>query len=374
MSDEVVRFEEVSANQGRIGRIILNVPSTLNALTLPMVDCLQARLEAWRDDRRISLIFIEGSGDKAFCAGGDIQALYQSVTENPGGPCDYAEDFFEREYRMDYSLHTYPKPVVCWGHGIVMGGGLGVMAACTHRIVTESTRIAMPEVGIALFPDVGGSWFLNHMPGKVGRFLALTGAAINATDALFTGLADRFIAAGHKDTVLDALLRQRWMADAADNHALVRHILRPFAERSLSVLPTGQVEPHLATIEHLCDGDDIYQVIEAITAIETDDSWLARARDGLAYGSPLATLWIERQLQQTRDASLKEVFASELVLATNILRHPEFAEGVRALIIDKDRKPDWQYKTVRDVPAKVLDLFFSSPWPVNPLAKDEICE
>lgn len=368
MSDAPIKFEELPAKEGRIGRVTLDVPGTLNSLTLEMVDLLQEKLDQWRDDPGLAVVFIEGSGDKAFCAGGDVQALHRSAVETPGGPCDYAERFFAREYRMNYTLHTYPKPVVCWGHGIVMGGGLGVMAACNHRIVTETTRIAMPEVSIALFPDVGGSWFLNHMPGATGRFLALTGASINAADALFTGLADRFIASEHKQALFGSLLRQEWSAEPEANHRRVRHCLRPFAERSLGSQPAAQVEPHMATINRLCDGDDVHHLIDNIIGQQTDDPWLSRARDSLAHGSKLAALWIERQLRETRHASLKEVFQAEIRLATNIVRYPEFAEGVRALLIDKDRKPAWQYRASRDVPAEVLDGFFRAPWDNNPLA------
>ena len=171
MSDAPVIVELVACAERQLGRLTLNVPKTLNSLTLPMVDTLQQQLDAWRDDPEIGAILIDGSGEKAFCAGGDVQALHRSATATPGGPCEEAEAFFAREYRMNYTLHTYPKPIICWGHGIVMGGGLGVMAGCSHRVVTEATRIAMPEITIALFPDVGGSWFLNHMPGKSGNSL-----------------------------------------------------------------------------------------------------------------------------------------------------------------------------------------------------------
>ncbi len=368
MTEAAVVFDELPAAAGHIGRITLNVPGTLNSLDLNMVDLLQDRLDHWRTDDGIAAVFIEGSGDKAFCAGGDVQALHRSAVETPGGPCEYAESFFAREYRMNYTLHTYPKPVICWGHGIVMGGGLGVMAGCGHRVVTETTRIAMPEVTIALFPDVGGSWFLNHMPGEAGKFLALTGASINAADALYTGLADRFIASQHKQAVLDALLQQGWGLDPEANHALVHQALRPFAEQSLGSQPAGQVEPHMASINRLCDGDDIHQVIDNIIAQQTEDPWLSRARDSLAHGSRLAALWIARQLHETRHASLREVFQAEIQLATNVVRYPEFAEGVRALLIDKDRKPAWQYATSREVPEEVLDGFFQAPWDVNPLA------
>jgi enoyl-CoA hydratase/carnithine racemase len=249
-----------------------------------------------------------------------------------------------------------------------MGGGLGVMAGCSHRIVTEKTRIAMPEVTIALFPDVGGSWFLNHMPGKSGQFLALTGASINAADAIYTGIAGRFIASEHKDEVVEQLLRQSWSDDVSANHALAKHTLRPFSEQSVSQCPGGQVEPHLGTINTLCDGDDIHEIIDNIIGQQTREPWLDRARESLAHGSPLAALWTHRQLMETRHASLREVFQSEIQLVTNIVRHPEFAEGVRALLIDKDRSPRWQFSASRDIPAEVLDAFFTAPWDENPLA------
>lgn len=368
MSEQPVLFEEMSAANAKVGRITLSVAATLNSLTLEMVDLLQARLDAWAADDSIAAIFIEGAGEKAFCAGGDVQALHASAVATPGGPCEYAEDFFSREYRMNYTLHTYPKPLICWGHGIVMGGGLGVMAGCSHRVVTQKTRIAMPEVTIALFPDVGGTWFLNHMPGKSGLFLALTGASINAADAIFTGIADRFIDSERKDETIENLLRQKWSAEPSGNHALVRSVLRPLTQSSVGQCPGGQVEPHLATINSLCDGDDIHEVIENITSLTTDDPWLTKAGESLAHGSPLAALWIHRQLVAQRHASLREVFQSEIQLVTNIVRHPEFAEGVRALLIDKDRTPAWQFQQSRDVTPAVLDAFFTAPWPQNPLA------
>jgi enoyl-CoA hydratase/carnithine racemase len=363
-----ILFEELPAATGKLGRVTLNIEATLNSLTLEMVDLLQAQLDAWRDDDSITAIFMEGAGERAFCAGGDVHALHASSIETPGGPCEYAESFFTREYRMNYSLHTYSKPIICWGHGIVMGGGLGVMAACSHRVVTEKTRIAMPEVTIALFPDVGGSWFLNHMPGSAGEFLALTGASINAADAIYTGIADRFIASEHKGAVLDALLAENWQTGSAANHARVRHVLRPFSGQSIGALPAGQVEPHMGSINVLCDGDSVHDIIDNITGIDTEDPWLVKARNSLAHGSSLAARWIHRQLWETRFASLREVFQAEIQLATHIVRHPEFAEGVRALLIDKDREPAWQYATSRDIPDTELDKFFTAPWDTNPLA------
>ena len=363
-----ILFEKMPAATGSIGRVTLNVEATLNSLSLEMVDLLQGQLDIWAEDESIAALWIEGAGEKAFCAGGDIHALHASSTGTPGGPCEYAETFFTHEYRMNHTLHTYPKPIVCWGHGIVMGGGLGIMAGCSHRVVTETTRIAMPEITIALFPDVGGSWFLNRMPGKAGEFLALTGISINSADAIYTGIADHFVASEHKQAVVEALLAATWSADAGANHDEAHRVLRPFAEQSISAQPAGQVEPHADTISALCDGDSVHDIIDNIISQDTDDRWLAKARDGLAHGSKLAAHWIYHQLQLTRNASLKDVFQSEIVLVTNIVRHPEFGEGVRALLIDKDRNPAWSYPSSREVPDEVVEQFFSAPWPRNPLA------
>lgn len=368
MPEAPVLVRTHDAAQGKLGLLTLNSPGTLNSLTLDMVDLIQGALDTWRDDDTIAAVLIDGAGEKAFCAGGDVQALHASSTGTPGGPCEYAETFFAREYRMNYHLHTYPKPILCWGHGIVMGGGLGVMAGCSHRVVTEATRIAMPEVTIALFPDVGGSWFLNHMPGASGRFLALTAAAVNATDALFCGLADRFMAADQKEAVWAAILAASWSTDPASNHASLRHVLRGFSDVTAVERPVAQVQPHLQTINELCDGDDVHDVIDRISALETEDRWLSKARGGLVHGSKLAAMWIDRQLWEVRHASLKEVFQSEIQLATHIMRHREFGEGVRALLIDKDRQPAWTYASSREVPEDVLDGFFAAPWSENPLS------
>jgi enoyl-CoA hydratase/carnithine racemase len=368
-----VIFEELEArNSKRIGVITLSVEKTLNSLTLEMVDLLLEKLAQWQHDEALACVLVKGAGEKAFCAGGDVQALYQSAIDQPGGPCRYAEDFFTREYRLDYLLHTYPKPVICWGHGIVMGGGLGVMAACSHRVVTEKTRIAMPEVTIALYPDVGGSWFLNRMPGKSGLFLALTGASINGADSLYTGIADYFIGHGHYNAVLEALLSQPWSITHQHNLDLVSELLAVISTNVREPIPAGNVEAHMAIINELCAGDDVYAIIHAITALQSDDPWLTKARDSLAAGSPLSALMIYRQLQVSAVMTLQEVFQSEIQLSTNVVRYPEFAEGVRALLIDKDRNPHWQYKTIEAVPLPLLDRLFTAPttgasWPQNPL-------
>jgi enoyl-CoA hydratase/carnithine racemase len=229
-----VLFGTLTADNGRrIGMITLNAEKTLNALSLEMIDLITAQLEAWATDEGLAMVLLQAAGDKAFCAGGDLQNLYQSmlihhdstekddIRANP-----YARDFFDREYRLDYFIHTYPKPILCWGHGIVMGGGIGLMAGASHRVVTEKSRLAMPEIAIGLFPDVGGSYFLNRMPGKLGLFLALTGAMINTADAKFVQLADYAIAQVDKSKVLDELLRQPWGTTHDENSQLLDIVLR----------------------------------------------------------------------------------------------------------------------------------------------------
>jgi len=352
-----VQVSAIGSGEYVVGHLTLDAPNTLNALTLDMVEIMAKQLLAWRDDPTIAAVLIDGVGEKAFCAGGDVQALRNSSIENPGGPCEYAETFFAREYRMNYILHTYPKPIICWGHGVVMGGGLGILAGCSHRVVSERTRIGMPEITIGLFPDVGGSWFLNNMPGEVGRFLALTAANINATDALFCGLGNHFLGHDQKPWLIDELAGMHWQAPS-EHHEQVTDLLSVPATQPK---PDAQVEPALTQINALVAGDDLAAIVERTLAWEGDNPWLAKARDGLAHGSKLAASWIFRQLNESRARDLRAVFESELRLGANIMRYPEFAEGVRALLVDKDRQPKWAYRSVADVPSTLLDTFFEEP-------------
>jgi len=368
MSEAVVLFEERASGGGkRVGIATLNCEKTLNSLTFEMVQLLLNRLRQWQDDEAIACVFIQGAGPKALCAGGDVQQLYQSAVSQPGGPCEQAEAFFELEYRMNYLLHTYAKPIVCWGHGIVMGGGLGILAGASHRVVTEKTRMAMPEITIALFPDVGGSWFLNRMPGRVGLFLALTAAQMNGPDCIYTGIADRFIASTHQQDVLNALSTLQWNDNSNLHAQQITKVLRRFEAKSAEVAPTGNVAPHYDIIQNLTDQDNFYDIVDAIISVQTEDTWLARASSSLAHGSPISACNIQQALQLTAHMSLAEVFAFELMLVTNIVRHPEFAEGVRALLIDKDKNPRWQYASVRDVPEQLTRHMVTPPWPTNPL-------
>lgn len=368
MTDEVLFEERPSASGPAVGVITLNVEKTLNSLTLNMVELMQAKLKDWRQRSDIACVFVKGAGEKALCAGGDVQALYRSSIEQPGGPCEYAEAFFDTEYRVDYAFHQFDKPVIVWGHGIVMGGGMGIYAAGSYRVVTEKTRLAMPEVTIGLYPDVGGSYFLNRMPGNKGLFLALTGANFNAADALYLGAAEGFIEHQYRDDVLEALANVPWSTGVADNHERVLDLLRTFTERSAAAMPAGNVEAAADEIESLCSADSDVALIEAVANAQSENPWVQKAAAALKAGSPLSARIIIEQLRRTKGVSLKEVFKMELALSTNIVRGREFAEGVRALLIDKDRNPKWQFATAADVSDAALASYFEAPWEENPLA------
>lgn len=352
----------VKANQF-LGCIHLNTPKTFNSLNLEMVQLIQQQLNQWRDDETICLIFMDGEGEKAFCAGGDVKGLYNgridtsegidnSIIDNPS-----AIDFFDQEYALDFDLHTYPKPIICWGNGVVMGGGLGLMLACTHRIMTETSRSAMPEITIGLFPDVGGSWFLNRAPGKIGLFLGLTGVNINAHDAIYGGLANRFIAQEYKNEVMSALLS---LEQAAIEKGEITLKLKNFEEKSKSLLPSSELKCHAEFIEQLCDFENVVDVTQAIiTQCKQHESlWLQSAASTLEKGCPITAHLVFQQLERGKYLSLAEVFTMERNISAQCMKQPDFYEGVRALLIDKDKSPRWTHHSVEAVDAEFLESYF----------------
>jgi enoyl-CoA hydratase/carnithine racemase len=370
--DQVVLFDELEAANGkRIGVATLNSEKSLNALSLPMIQLMQPKLKQWADDDAIACVFFQGAGEKAFCAGGDIVAMYKAMQAKPGVLVDEVADFFSQEYRLDYAIHTFPKPIVLWGHGIVMGGGMGLMNGASHRIVTERSLLAMPEVTIGLYPDVGATHFLNQMPDGCGLFLGITGAHMNAADALYLKLADHFIASTSKDDVLAGLRDVKWGDTAGLNQQKVTDVLNGVSLRDSSHRPAGQVEGHQRLIKKLTAGADIESVVAAIVNDKTDDKWLAKARQTLAAGCPMTAHIVWNQLQHGTDLSLADCFRLELTLSVQCAMRGDFAEGIRALLIDKDKQPKWQHASVAEVSAEEVDGFFTSPWSADehPLAQ-----
>ena len=361
-----VLLTEHPTHQGkRIMEICLNAEKSLNALTLDMVRTIQTALDQYVTDDSVVAIILDGSGEKALCAGGDVVSLYRSISGE--GDASFPEQFFTDEYRLDYTIHTYPKPIICWGSGIVMGGGLGLMNGCSHRVVTESTLMAMPEVTIGLYPDVGGSWFLHRTPGRTGLFVGLTGSRMNAADALFLNLADRFVLTSQRSDLLSGLERATWEGDL---YAVVSRVLRDLEENSAAMRQsiTSPVSTHFDVIQKVTDQDSVEQIVTALLSLDTDDAWLQRAQKSIAHGSPLALHMIFKQLQRTLHMSLKEVFESELALSVQCCRYREFPEGVRALLVDKDGKPNWTFSSVQEVDQTVVESLFVSPWATSPLA------
>ncbi len=356
--------------RGGLGVLTLNLPKALNALNLDMIQRLQAQLDDWREDDAVQAVWLQGAGERAFCAGGDIRKLYDSMTEASTGQVpEYVLDFFTREYRLDYTIHTYPKPIIAWGDGIVMGGGIGVMGGASHRVVTERSLLAMPEVSIGLYPDVGASWFFNRMPGQLGRFLGMTGARMNAADAIFVKLADRFIASERKASVLDSL------ADKSElDGRLITSVLREHETASQDQLTPSALREHYDRIQAVLDTDSVPAIVDNFRPLaasdKPEDKWLGHAAKGLLKGCPVTPFLVDEQIRRARHGSLADAFRQELVMSTQCAMHPDFREGIRALLIDKDGRPQWQFASVHDVPADYLAEHFQAPWQgPHPLGK-----
>lgn len=366
-----VRFETLTtATPFHLGHIQLDQPDTLNALSLPMVDAIAAQLQAWAENDDIVAVVLSSTGDRAFCAGGDVQKLRSAILANQAAGTivdSYAEDFFEREYRLDYRLHTYPKPTLCWGNGAVMGGGLGLFSASTYRVVTETSRLAWPEITIGLFPDAGGTDCLSRLPKPLGLFLALTGIAVGATDAAALDIATHQIAHERRPEVLQALRDVKWQAKAqADSHEL---------GLTLNRFTTGWPDVEAVLVGHAkkltraLAGDSTHQnIASALTQMALEGDWFARAVRTFRAGCPITAGIVIQQLARADRLSLAERFQMELVIAVNCARGTDFAEGVRALLVDKDKNPVWSYPTLEDLPKQVVESYFEPVWVENPLA------
>ncbi len=369
----VVLFKELlTQNNKKIAVAELNSPKSLNALSLEMMTLLIRQLTRWQNDDDVVMVVLQGAGDKAFCAGGDVVSLYHALTEQRKAVRPNEEfvvldeqtirdnlacEFFTKEYYLDQFIHEYAKPVMVWGDGYVIGGGIGLFSGASHRVVTEKTLLAMPEITIGLYPDVGASWFLNKAPSNIGLFLGLTGAIFNAADAKYIGLADVVINSSEKKALLDALMAVPWQGNEK-NAALLSQLLCK-VEQSSIVEVLSNVKPHEALIAKLTAHYNCFEVYQAIINEKFDDKWLQGAQAKLKNGSPLSALLIYEQLALTKNYSLAQCFASELNLSLRCCQYPEFSEGVRALLVDKDKKPKWRYQTVNEIPEALVDWFFT---------------
>jgi enoyl-CoA hydratase/carnithine racemase len=355
--------EQTTCGGKRLAIATLNVPAALNTLSVEMIRALAQQFRHWEADPQIACVVLEGAGDKAFCAGADVRSLRRSILSHVGPPPDpSAQAFFSEEYRLDYHIHRYRKPLLVWGNGIVMGGGVGLMVGASHRVVTEQSRIAMPEVSIGLFPDVGGSWFLRRMPGRVGLFLGLTGASLNARDAVATGLADYFLRSSDYEAIKHRLQLLDWHHEASENAATLSTLLTEFADQARDRLPPSHLAAHTTLIESVAEAPSVAAAFSLITGHVGDDPWLMRAAASLAGGSPSSIALIWELWRRAENLQLADVLRMELIVAVQCCERPDFAEGVRALLVDKDNAPNWSPLSL-DAHAAAIADYFTAPWP-----------
>lgn len=329
--------------EGRAGRLTLNRPQALNALT--HAQCLQTEdaLRAWRDDANVDLVILDATGDRAFCSGGDIA---QVSAAGRAGDFAMARDFWRDEYRMNLLLATYPKPIVSFMHGFVMGGGVGYGCHVSHRIVGESIQMAMPECSIGLIPDVGGTWLLGQAPGQLGLYLALTAARMGPGDALLAGFADRVIPEAEWDAV-----KQRLCA-TGDASTLPS-----------PASPEAPLADSCSLIDTLFAGPDVPTIIAALEA--HDSPFAAKALKAMRRNSPLSMASTLAMLRPA-PATLAEALAQEFRWTWRSMTKGDFLEGVRAQIVDKDRNPTWQHANPSDVTALEVAAMLA------PLGDDEL--
>lgn len=343
---DLILSEQLPTDDGRsIGIITLNNPKALNAQSLDMVKAMMRIFSDWRDDESVVAIVLRGAGERALCAGGDIKTLSQAT-----GLSD-VQEFFEHEYALMQMLYEYPRPILAWGHGVVMGGGLGLLSACSHKAVTSETMMAMPEVSIGLFPDAGGSWFLNRMMGKVGLFLGLTGARFSGVDALYLGLADVYVVPDSYGDVIKALTSADWQGD---RHGLLNQILAKFYQTPDH---DSQILKDFHAINALMNAGSLADVDRALRGYQGDSEFIKSAIENYTKGSDTTKALTWRIYHEVKPYSIAEMFDMERKVAVNCAMRGDFKEGVRALLIDKDKNPKWRY-TLADMPVGYIDGFF----------------
>jgi enoyl-CoA hydratase/carnithine racemase len=341
---------------GHTGIITLDRPKALNSLSLAMIRSLTQTLHAWRDDASIKAVLIRSSSEKAFCAGGDIRFFYEAGRAAPGGGSALLEDFFTEEYALNHLIHHYPKPYIAVMDGVVMGGGMGIAQsgeANQLRIVTERTKMAMPEVNIGLFPDVGGSYFLPRTPGKIGMYLGITGETINAADALYAGLADVYLPGAQLAQLPDVI------ALAADPREAIRDFAAPF-QHELAALPVT-LELQRAFIDRHFAHDSVADILASIAT--DNDPFAVKTAAILAKRSPLMMCVTFTLLKCGAELDVADCLRLERTLVRRAFEGEEILEGVRALVIDKDNTPRWNPAKIDAVTPEMVARYFESPWP-----------
>lgn len=353
--------------RGGIGFIKLNRPEKHNALSYTMIELLYKQLKEWKDDDSVAIVVMEGEGEKAFCSGGDVVHLYERRNSNVE---EYAFGFFHTEYCMNILIFTYPKPILAYMNGYVMGGGVGICVGTSHRIVTEKTKWAMPEMNIGLYPDVGGSYFMNKMPGHIGRYLALTSRAIKPADVLYIGAADYYIESSSWKEMREAIADKKWAVASAKKE--LNNLISKYSKEPSTNCGIAELEER---INRHFGFDTMEEIVESLMeALENGDEWAADVVKTILSKSPTSLKVTLKQLIEGKKISMKECFKMELNMSMNFMKNHDFFEGVRSVLVDKDKNAKWNPSTLEGVKKEFVDSFFSYPWKdgKNPLDDFEI--
>ncbi|WP_292934287.1 enoyl-CoA hydratase/isomerase family protein [Noviherbaspirillum sp.] len=349
-----------TAVKNKIGFITLDRPKALNSLSLDMVRVITEALLAWRKDDGVRAVLIRSSSDKAFCAGGDIRFFYEAGRNTPQHGSALLEDFFTEEYALNHLIHHYPKPYIAVMDGIVMGGGMGVAQGCESnrlRIVTERTKMAMPEVNIGLFPDVGGSYFLSRAPGQLGTYLAVTGEIIGAADALYAGLADVYIPAAQLSSLMELLESTEY----SDARQAIRDFARQFethADPARSALAQER-----ATIDRHFVHDQVAAIASSLQ--RDDNAFSQKTLNTMTKRSPLMMCVTLAQLRRGASMNVAECLRMERTMVRRSFENGEVLEGIRSVVIDKDNAPKWMPATLDGVTTEMIARFFAPAWPAH---------
>ena len=336
MTDEVL-----ISTQDRVGRLRLNRPKAIHALNTAMCEAMSAALLKWMHDDSVEAVVIDHAEGRGFCAGGDVVTLARSGNE--GG--EEARRFFFAEYRLNHLLFTYPKPTVAIMDGITMGGGVGISMPCDFRIATENTRFAMPETGIGLFPDVGGGWYLPRLPGRVGEFMALTGARLDGAECHYLGLATHYV-------------EQASLPDMIDRIATTPQRVQGPIGTYAATPPEAKIEQNLPQIGRFFASDRLEEILKALEEDESD--WAQTELHTLRTKSPLSCkVSLRLMTEGANRTSFADEMKAEYALAGRVARTHDFREGVRALLIDKTNDPQWDPATPEEVSGEMLDVLFA---------------